>query len=398
MPDEAAPERVGVRVARARKRRGLTQHGLAQKARYSRSHIAQVEAGLKMATPSFVAAIAAALGVDPAEIYGQPFRGRTPKADAVHAAIPDIRRTLVFVEVPPDPDGPPRPVAELRAELAALRELQAASRHRQVGTRLPSVLEELTWHAHGSGAPQVWADLFRAHETAADLCRKLGYHDLANGCLNAARESAARSEDPHLPLLVALRRSLLLAALAQWRPALALLDRAAGAVDDTRPDAAEIRGTAHLRAAVVAARAGDGATAWEHHGAAAELRRASDEPGDVHGVTTGFVPANVAVHGAAVAVELGDMDEALRRDAGLGARSLAGLVPERRAHHEIDMARAHVETGDHDRALARLVSAQDTAPQMTCYHPSARALVTHLVDVRRTLPEPLRRLHVLMSG
>ncbi|WP_121436993.1 helix-turn-helix domain-containing protein [Actinomadura pelletieri] len=42
------PDAIGVRVARARKRRGLTRHGLAQRARYSRSHIAQVEAGARV--------------------------------------------------------------------------------------------------------------------------------------------------------------------------------------------------------------------------------------------------------------------------------------------------------------------------------------------------------------
>jgi len=33
---------------------------------------------------------------------------------------------------------------------------------------------------------------------------------------------------------------------------------------------------------------------------------------------------------------------------------------------------------------------------MTRYHPTARLVVRHLVDVRRTLPEPLRGLHARM--
>ncbi|WP_199485231.1 hypothetical protein [Actinomadura craniellae] len=49
-------------------------------------------------------------------------------------------------------------------------------------------------------------------------------------------------------------------------------------------------------------------------------------------------------------------------------------------------------------ALKRLLSAERTAPQMTRYHPSARTMVAHLVDVRRTLPEPLRALHNRMGG
>jgi hypothetical protein len=106
----------------------------------------------------------------------------------------------------------------------------------------------------------------------------------------------------------------------------------------------------------------------------------------------------VAIHGAAVAVELGELDEASRRDREMDARLLASSPPERRAHHFIDMSRVHVETGSYDKALDRLVEAERIAPQMTYFHPSARTVVAHLADVRRTLPEPLRRLQMHMSA
>ncbi|REE97143.1 helix-turn-helix domain-containing protein [Thermomonospora umbrina] len=396
MAVERAPESVGVRIARVRKRRGMTQLGLAQRANYSRSHIAQVEAGHKLATPAFVAAVAATLGVDTSQLYGQPFHGRSD--DDVQGSIPEIRRALVFTDVPPESAVPSRSLNVLAAELATIRRLQMASRHAHIGMRLPALLEELAWYAHDGDDPRVWALLFTAHEAAADLSRKLGYHDLADGCLERAERAARRAQDPHLSLLVALRRSLLLLAVAQWRPALALLHKVTRDVDPEREDAAEILGTAHLRAAIVAARSGDDTSAWDHYGEAVQTQ---DEggwaPGDRHGVTTGFVPGNVAIHGAAVAVELGDLEEAARRDRQVTERTLATLVPERRAHHAIDMARVHTETGDHDRALERLLSAERTAPQMTHFHPSARTVTAHLVDVRRTLPEPLRKLHTRMG-
>lgn len=400
MHDDGTPsDSIGKRVARARKRRALTQHGLADRSNYSRSHIAQVEAGHKVATPAFIAATASALAVDPTELYGQPYRGETVRDDKVHAPIPEIRRALAFVDVAPDLQAPPRPLDALTAELAIVRRLQFASRHVQIGARLPGLLEELTWHAYETEELRAWRLLFRAHEAAADLCRKLGYHDLASNWLERAKESAQRSQDPHLPVLVVLRRSLLLAAVAQWRPALTLLSRALRVVDHGRDDADEVAGTAHLRAAIVAARSGDSTTAWDHYGQAVETRdRAGSKRGDRHGVTTNFTSGNVSIHGAAVAVDLGDLDEAARRDRGIGERLLSGLVPERRAHHEIDMARVHVETGDRGRALERLLGAERIAPQMTRYHPSARAVVGHLVDVRREIPEPLRgiqsRMHI----
>src|SRR5262249_33528699 len=154
-----------------------------------------------------------------------------------------------------------------------------------------------------------------------------------------------------------------------------------------RDDAAEVAGYLNLRSAIVAARSIDTHQAWAYYGRAAELLKAGRAATDVHGVQ--FNAANIAIHGAAVAVELGELDEAARRDREIGDRTLAGVVPERRAHHQIDMARVLVETGDYERALERIVSAEQAAPQMTYFHPSARSVVAHLVDVRRTLPEPL---------
>ncbi|MEO3786218.1 helix-turn-helix domain-containing protein [Actinocorallia sp. B10E7] len=395
MPD-ATPDPVGVRVARARKQRGLTQHGLAQRTAYSRSHIAQVEAGHKVATPAFVAAVAGALGVDPADLYGQPFH-LPGRAERIHSAIPGLRRSLIAVEIPPELEAPPRSLDELASELAVLRRFQELSQHSQIGVRLPALLEELAWHAHDSGGSRAWESLFRACEAGADLCRKLGHHDLATSSLEAARRAARHVQDPNLPLLVPIRRSLLLSAVGQPRSALTLLGQAVRAVDHDRRDAHEVLGTALLRSAVIAARAGDRA-AWDYYGQAVEVREASgDEPGTRHGVTTGFTPGNVAIHCAAVAVELGDLDEAARRDQQIPEQTLASLIPERRAHHEVDMARVHMETGDHDKAMRRILRAEQTAPQMTRFHPSARTVVTHLVDVRRTIPEPLRGLKTRMG-
>jgi tetratricopeptide (TPR) repeat protein len=131
--------------------------------------------------------------------------------------------------------------------------------------------------------------------------------------------------------------------------------------------------------------------AWDHHEQAVEAaRRLPVRIQDWYALQ--FNPANVAIHGAAVAVEMGDYDEALRRDAEITAPVLAALPAERRAHHGIDMARAYIELGRRDKALGNLVSAERAAPQMTRYHPSARNVAAHLLDYHRTIPEPLRGL------
>jgi transcriptional regulator with XRE-family HTH domain len=387
-------DRIGLRLARARKWRGLTQQGLADRSSYSRSHIAQVEAGHKVATPAFVAAVAAALGFDPAEIYGQPYHARG-QDDHVHVAIPELRRVLAYVDIGPELDAPPRSLDLLAAEVATARRLLHQARLVKLGARLPAVIQELTYWAYETDDPRAWALLNKANSSAVSYTRRLGYTGDALAFMERAADSARRSQDPHLPLLVTLSRSLLLMGMDQIRPALALLDRASQSVEAARPDAVEVAGALGLRSAIVAARAGEADRAWAYHGLARQLVE-RHQVVDTHGLC--FTAPNVAIHGAAVAVELGDMDEAAQRDRDIGERVLTGLPQERRAHHEIDMSRVHVEVGDYDRALLRVQSAERVAPQMTYFHPSARTVVSHLVTVRRTLPEPLRRLHARMGA
>ncbi|MFC4562960.1 helix-turn-helix domain-containing protein [Nocardiopsis mangrovi] len=385
------------RLTRARKRRALTQYGLAARTSYSRSHIAQVESGHKIPTPAFVAAVASALGLDPTSLYGQPIHTDNVNDDRVHDAIADLRRAISSADVAPDLDAPVRSLGELSRALVNAEELRHAARHVQLGGHLPALIEELTWHAHESEDPAAWTLLNRAHNLAASLTRRLGYTDLAGQIMEQATVSARESQDPHLPLMMTHRRALLMMNVAAWGPAMRLLEKAVGKVDAAKVDAVEVTGSLHLRAAVVSARAGSVSSAWDHYGQAVEASDRAGKPSlDAHG--TDFNPGNLAIHRSSIAIELRDFDtavttdEVIRRD-----RVLAGVAPERRAHHEIDMSRVHVETGHADRALKRLLSAERIAPQMTRYHPQARTLVKHMVDAKRALPEELRGIQSRMG-
>lgn len=380
-------DHIGQRIARVRKRRSLSQHGLAARTGYSRSHIAQVETGRKVATPAFVAAAAAGLSVDISELYGQPYF-RDGSDEQVHGGVSDLRRLLAYVGVGPELDGPPRSLAELSREVDAGRKLMLHARITTLVGVLPALLEELTFWAYETDAPDAWATLNRGQALAVSLTRRLGYSGDSLAWMERAADSAVRSGDPHLPLLATAPRALLLMGMSQYRPALALLERAMAGVQDDRDDAAEVRGYLALRAAIVAARAKNSTQAWDNYEQAREVHASGRMGVEQHAVQ--FTAENVAIHGAAVAVELGDLDEASCRDREIDDEALERLVPERRTHHLIDMARLHVETGDYPRATRRVLAAERIAPQMTRYHPSARSVVEHLVDVRRELPEPLR--------
>lgn len=355
-----------------------------------------------MATPAFIAAVSTALNADPTEISGQPYRGDTASTDRVHATIPEVRRALDAIDVPSDLDMRPRPVAELAREVHRLRQCSLNARFIDVGTSLPAVLTELAVHAHTNDDPRVWRHINAAQALAASMTRRLGYMDLATSAIKDAAASAVRADDPNLPALALLPRALLMMMYGSWVAGLNLVRTAATQVDQDTPQALAVHGALHLRSAILSARGtqtGDTSEsqAWDHHEQAVEAARQLPARADDF-YALQFNPANVAIHGAAVAVEMGDYDEALRRDTQITEPLLASLPDERRAHHGIDMARAYVELGRRDRALSSLVSAERAAPQMTRYHPSARNVAAHLVDYHRTIPEPLRtlarRMHV----
>lgn len=387
---------VGERLRRIRKRRrNLTQVGLADRSAVSRSYIAQIESGHRVPSPAVTAALATGLRVDVTDLTGQPYRGATPSDDRVHELIPDVRRALTYVDLPPDLEVPPRALDDLAAEVEQLRRLSKAARHTQVGARLPALIEELTHHALEDDLPRAWGLLNGAQALAVSLCRRLGYNDLAGIAIERATTSAARSGDANLPHVARLSRALLMMTVGAWEPGLRLVQRASEGLDTTTPASRAVAGALHLRAAVLSARAGEATAAWEHHGLAVEAANTlPTRSPDFYALQ--FGPANTAIHGCAVAVELEDHDEALRRDRAL--RLPPRLAAERRAHHAIDMARAHAEAGQPQRALDRILVAERVAPQMARYHPSAVNVVTYLVDWHRALPETLRgvssRMHI----
>jgi hypothetical protein len=94
-----------------------------------------------------------------------------------------------------------------------------------------------------------------------------------------------------------------------------------------------------------------------------------------------FGPSNVAQHEVAVAVELEDGEEAVRRS----RRVRLGLsVPAvRRGHHYIDLARGYVMAGDQAGGLRCLEQARRIAPQQTRHHPMVRETVLAIAAARR---------------
>jgi transcriptional regulator with XRE-family HTH domain len=394
-----AGDAIGRRIAHVRKLRGLTQIGLAGRAHVSKSLIAQVESGHKPATPSLIAAVSGALNVDATDLTGQPYRGADARSDRIHAAIPQLRQALVYWDIPPILDVPPRPLDDLAAETGQVGRLRMQASYVELGTLLPALLKELTVHAHQArGADRVRAFrlLADAYTAVDSMAYKLGYMDLFALAVERMSWAASQADDPLLGPVSAIRRSSAFLATGAWDGGMRLLDRAGREVEDGPADnaaALSVLGTIHLRTAIMAAMGGRASPAWDGMSRAREVCSRLGRDTRDYGLL--FGPSNVAIHEVAVAVELEDADEAVRRGALV---TLPASVPrERSSHHYIDLSRAWLWQRNSAKALACVVKAEQLAPQRTRYHPMARETVTRLLDIQRRMPEQLRGIAARMG-
>jgi transcriptional regulator with XRE-family HTH domain len=297
--------------------------------------------------------------------------------DIVRAAIPRLRRALDRIDFPED--GSTRSLVELRADVHGVIEDRLETRYAEMAWRLPGLVSELA-RAHAGGAPgkREAARLLTLALRAADgLAYKFGYQDLSARIIDLMRVSALAAEDAFLAATVTYVRTETFFASGDLSSALRLLSKAAdelptGAAGSAPATAAY--GALHMRAAVVAGRAGKSDAAWGH------LREASRAaqwlPEGVY-LGTAFGPASVHIHELAVAAELGDSPAVVERASGW--HPPATLPAERRSHYYIDLARAQLQLGHPQDACVGLQAARRIAPQHVRAHPQVRQTLSALL-------------------
>ncbi|MGH3980379.1 MAG: helix-turn-helix domain-containing protein [Pseudonocardiaceae bacterium] len=383
------PASVGVRVAEERKLRGWTQTQLAGRMHVSLSLLRKVEQGSVPASPAFVSAAARAVGLAPAELLGQPYARQTRTDQQVFAVVPALRRELTAYLLAPEDDVAVREVGRLAEAVGAVSQLRHAVDLTRLGAVLPGLLAELRAAAHqatGWQRERVFGLLAEAYYAAGQLASKLGYTDLASISVDRYEWAAERSGDELAVLVGVYRRAGELICLDDCVTAQRLLDDARSSIDDRLgcADAPTLStwGNLHLKSGLAAARAGDRA------GADAHLAQARDTAGRI-GVDRDdyrlcFGPTNVNIWSVALAVEMLDGTQAITR---ANSFTLPPSAPrERVGHHWIDLARGYLLHGDHERTLATLHQARQTAPQQTRYHPQVHETVRALAraEKRRT--------------
>ncbi|MDQ3765411.1 MAG: helix-turn-helix domain-containing protein [Actinomycetota bacterium] len=383
---EQHPSGVGVRIAELRKIHGATQQALAARAKVSYSLLRKVERGERPASPSFIAAIARALGVSVLDITEQPYGVRGADPTSEQAGVPALRQALVEGD-DPELETSLRSLDELRAAVAEIKEFDRRTKHAEVVQALPDVLRHLhraVLDLTTGERPGAHDLLAAAYSYAVVALYRLGHLDLSHLADERARMAAAHGDDPLRAAVAEWNHSLILMFDGAYPAGLRSIKRADAIVDLAQPTPAvpAVRGALHLRAAIIAARATNSDLAADHLAAARSLAANGQDEANFYG--TKFSLPNVCIHEVAVPVELTDGTTAVTRAAKVTLPTTT--APSRVGHYWIDLSRAWLLHGDRRQALDSLHQARRIAPQLTRYHPQVRETVHALAvqDARAT--------------
>jgi XRE family transcriptional regulator, fatty acid utilization regulator len=380
-------EHTGARIADYRKLRQMTQTALAQRSFLARSTIVKVEAGLSPATPTVVAAIARALQVETSVLHGQPYISEM-RQDHLDRLTSPLAEALDLYDLGPDPDITPRPLRQIAADVAALCKASCATEYKDVGSKLPGFVGELTTAV---SALPVGEERLRASKCLAwsywvsyEFAYRLGYHHLATIALERMGWMAEQAQDPLLLAVRLAKRSSMLLRRGDNRMAGRIIERGHALVeqaeDQRSVDALAVTGSLHLASAIAAAQARNGDSVKGYMGLAA---RTADEIGrDVpDAYWASFGKTNVLHYEVATRVELGQFGDAVKE-----AKKLHFPVEHpkmRMGRYFMEMGRAYAQMGQAEAAHRALRQARKVAPQQARYHPLMRETIGTLVRRQR---------------
>ncbi|MFJ8538203.1 helix-turn-helix domain-containing protein [Streptomyces sp. NPDC093591] len=375
---------VGKSIATIRRARRLTQAELACAAFLSLSTIKAIERGARTPSDDALDSIAAALAVDPSHIVS----GNTRTESRVHAAIPSISAAIAAYDIPTDP--PAVPLDELHSAVHEAVNWRLGAQYALIAKHIPTLLDQTlrTLH-HSTGAQRHRAAQLLAStaRTADATAFKYGHHDLSARLVELMRWAALQSEDPLTEATAAYVRTETFFAARAHTAGLRALQNAIDASPSPRGrEAIASLGALHMRAAVIAGRAGDGDAADLHLD---EARRLGDRIPEGKYLGTAFGPDSVRAHEVSVAVSLGSDHVSRALDVAREWTPPSDLPAERQSGFWIELARAQLWAGLADDSFESLKVARLIAPQHTREHPWARDTAATLRRLKRADAETL---------
>lgn len=383
-PSSTGP--VGRRIAyyRAAARPRLTQQQLAAAAHVALGTIRKIERGERGVTDDTLDAIAAALGVDPSRLVAD----REHVSSRIRDALPALSAAIAAYDLPDD--GPVRALPELRGAVAQTTAWRLSAQYLQIARAVPDLLAELARAAEvapPADAQEVAGLLVTAYRSADAVAYKYGARDLSARLVELMRWAAPKAQDPLLTASVGYVRTEIFFAARAHEAGLRALEQAIDACPQpTDAPRAAARGALHMRAAVIAGRAGQ-PDAADGHLDEARLLADQAEEGIYQG--TAFGPDSVRIHEVSVAVSLGDEHVQRAFDVARKWSPPADMPAERRSGFYVELARAQLWGGLADDAFESLKVARRIAPQHTREHPWVREDAATLRRLKRADAESL---------
>lgn len=389
---------IGRRVAYWRGRRRMSQQVFADRLGKSKSWVDKVERGVRRLDKfSVVYEIADVLQLDVQLLLGKDVERRPDgvncidqvEVEEIRAALERYDQISAFFYAAPQPP----PLAEVRKAVGHAWLTYQHAKYGVLARALPRLLRDAqamdTAYAHTQDGREAAHLLGQVYQIASSTLRKLGEHELSWLAADRSIAVSQRAGDQLLAGIASYRVGSALLALGRARASLEvnvnIANRLApGNGESCTPQRLSVYGMLLLNGAMAAARIGDNATVRDLVKGAEDA--AAGVGVDQNHYWTSFGPTNVQLHRAAASVELGEGRQALDTHASISSESFACLLPERRAHHYLDIARGYAQLGDVDRASEMLLEGDRLAPSEIRCRPIAREVLSDVL--RRTRGGP----------
>ncbi|RLV10376.1 hypothetical protein CTZ27_03980 [Streptomyces griseocarneus] len=386
---ESSPENVtpaaGDNIAAMRKARGISQTKLAHDANISVSLLRKVEKGTRAATPAAVAAVAKALRVPTARIYGQPFLGPSEQSELLD----DLRHAVRRYNLPREDTPPPD---ELARGLEKAADLRASTKYLELLRILPRLLGQVTATAlDNPGEAGIWTRVADVYGCAYSVTHRLVQPDLSETIVTRQTWATQQTWNPGAEAHAAWNEAGLYQSAGHYADGLAVVDRAVTKFEQATssgrsPESVHALGSLHLRGIVLASRAKDKNATRDHIDRAKVL--AEHMPIDTLAHNHTFGPGNLALYELASHIELERPDKASDLSQPLIDTPPQGLRPSRIGRLCIDAARARLAINDLRGAEEAMHAAFRISPQMAEVHPMGREVLRVLVILhQRSKPE-----------
>lgn len=376
----------GQRIARARRRRGLSQATVAGLVGRSESWLSQVERG-KRSIDSYgvLTRLAGVLRADIDDLTGS-VHGGVPRGYALAAQIERAMMGYDALDACITGEGVGRrhdlDYLQLAAQ-TAYRDYQA-TRYEQAGRRLTGLIRDVEAASRQASCAAAGPCRSRAlvYDTTAALLSRVGEHPLAWTAADRAMAAAESSGDPLLAAAGAWRLSYVLIGRSPPHQGLELATTAAHAVErvmrSSSPAQMSIYGALNLAAATAAAAIYDEAATRAF---LAQAQATADLLGaDANMLGTAFGPANVAIHTMSAALRFGDGRTAVEVGEALDGTSLPPGLIGRRAQVYLDLARGYAMRRQDAAAVNILLAAEKLSPQLVRFDHSTGDVLTGLLS------------------